>query len=36
VIIERHEGKGREIIEFPESVLTRYMFAGRMATSTTR
>jgi hypothetical protein len=28
VIIERHEGKGREIIEFPESVLTRYMFAG--------
>jgi hypothetical protein len=28
VIIERHEGKGREIIEFPESVLTRYIFAG--------
>lgn len=28
VIIERHQGKGREIIEFPESVLTRYMFAG--------
>lgn len=28
VIVERHEGKGREVIEFPESVLTRYVFAG--------
>lgn len=28
MIIERHEGKGRSIIEFPETVLTRYIFAG--------
>jgi hypothetical protein len=28
VRIERDNGKGREIIEFPESVLTRYIFAG--------
>lgn len=29
VWIERHDGKGREIIEFPEAVLTRYIFAGK-------
>ena len=28
VWIERHDGKGREIIEFPETVLTRSIFAG--------
>lgn len=29
VWIERHNEKGREVIEFPESVLTRYIFAGK-------
>jgi hypothetical protein len=29
VQIERHDGKSREVIEFPESVLTRYIFAGQ-------
>lgn len=29
VWIERHEGKERAIIEFPESVLTRYILAGK-------
>lgn len=28
VIVERDHEKGREIIEFPESVLNRYIFAG--------
>jgi hypothetical protein len=28
VWVERHEGKEREIVEFPETVLTRYIFAG--------
>jgi hypothetical protein len=28
VWIERDEQRGREIIEFPESVLTRFIFAG--------
>jgi hypothetical protein len=29
VWIERHDGKERAIIEFPEVVLTRYIFAGK-------
>jgi hypothetical protein len=29
IVVERHEDKKREIIDFPETVLTRYIFAGK-------